>query len=65
MILALGTYYPGLRVNSLDLSPNYSGSLMALTNGVAAIAGIIVPTFIGMMTPDVCYKLIFILQIVS
>lgn len=29
----LGAYFPGLKVNPLDLSPNYAGSLMALTNG--------------------------------
>lgn len=29
----LGSYFPGLKVNPLDLSPNYAGSLMALTNG--------------------------------
>lgn len=29
----LGSYFPGLKVNALDLSPNYSGSVMALTNG--------------------------------
>lgn len=35
-----GNFYPGLKVNSLDLSPNYAGSLMALTNGLGASAGI-------------------------
>lgn len=55
-ILALGmmgTYFSGFRVNALDLSPNYSGSLMALTNGAGALTGIIAPVFVGMMTPDV------------
>lgn len=49
----LGNYYPGLRVNLLDLSPNYAGTIMALSNGVGAIAGVVAPTFVGMMTPDV------------
>lgn len=51
----MGNYYPGLRVNLLDLSPNYCGSIMALSNGIAAIAGVVAPTFVGMMTPDVSF----------
>lgn len=49
----IGTYYPSMKVNSLDLSPNYAGSLMALTNGLGAITGIAAPTFVGLMTPNV------------
>lgn len=49
---SMGTYYPGMKVNTLDLSPNYSGSLMALTNGAAALTGIVAPVFVGMMTPN-------------
>jgi MFS transporter, ACS family, solute carrier family 17 (sodium-dependent inorganic phosphate cotransporter), other len=42
--LAMGTmggFYPGMKVNALDLSPNYAGSLMALTNGIGATTGFI------------------------
>lgn len=49
----IGTYYASMKVNSLDLSTNYAGSLMALTNGVGALTGIAAPTFVGFMTPDV------------
>lgn len=28
----LGNFYPGLKVNALDLSPNYAGSLMGMNN---------------------------------
>lgn len=31
----------GMKVNPLDLSPNYAGSLMATTNGIGAITGIL------------------------
>lgn len=48
-----GNYYPGMRVNALDLSPNYAGTIIAISNGAAALSGIAVPTFIGYMTPDV------------
>lgn len=52
----MGNFYPGLKVNSLDLSPNYAGSLMALTNGAGALAGVAAPVFVGMMTPNVSIK---------
>lgn len=49
----MGTFYPGMKVNPLDLSPNYAGTLMALTNGIGAITGIVAPTLVGVMTPNV------------
>lgn len=30
----MGTFYSGLKVNNLDLAPNYAGVIMAITNGV-------------------------------
>lgn len=48
----MGTFYPGMKVNPLDLSPNYAGSLMAVTNGIGAITGIIAPYVVGIMTPN-------------
>lgn len=50
----MGTFYPGMKVNPLDLSPNYAGSLMAVTNGIGALAGVASPSFVGFMAPDVC-----------
>lgn len=49
----MGTYYPGMKVNTLDLSPNYAGTLMAITNGVAAATGIVGPYIVGVLTPNV------------
>lgn len=49
----MGTFYPGMKVNPLDLSPNYAGSLMAVTNGIGALTGVAAPTFVGWMTPNV------------
>lgn len=48
----MGTFYPGMKVNPLDLSPNYAGTLMAVTNGIGAITGIIGPTLVGFMTTN-------------
>ncbi|XP_046627274.1 putative inorganic phosphate cotransporter isoform X1 [Neodiprion virginianus] len=48
----MGTFYPGMRVNSLDLSPNYSGTVMAIVNGIGALSGIITPYIVGVLTPN-------------
>lgn len=50
---SMGTFYPGLKVNAIDLSPNYSGSLMGITNGLGAITGMVGPIMVGVMTPNV------------
>lgn len=51
----MGTFYPGMKVNPLDLSPNYAGSLMALTNGIGAMTGVAAPWMVGYMTPNVSF----------
>ncbi|KAL6261910.1 hypothetical protein P5V15_006993 [Pogonomyrmex californicus] len=48
----MGTFYPGMKVNGLDLSPNYSGTLMALVNGIGAFTGIITPYIVGELAPE-------------
>lgn len=48
----MGFFYPSLKVNALDLSPNYAGTLMAIVNGIGAISGIITPALIGYLTPN-------------
>jgi ACS family sodium-dependent inorganic phosphate cotransporter len=48
----MGTFYCGMKVNALDLSPNFAGTLMAITNGIGAIAGIITPYLTGALTGD-------------
>lgn len=48
----MGFFYPSLKVNALDLSPNYAGTLMAIVNGIGAISGIITPALIGVLTPN-------------
>lgn len=49
----MGTFYCGMKVNALDLSPNFAGTLMAITNGIGAITGIITPYLTGALTEDV------------
>lgn len=49
----MGTFYCGMKVNALDLAPNFAGTLMAIVNGIGAITGVIVPYLIGSLTPNV------------
>lgn len=49
----MGTYYCGMKVNALDLSPNYAGTVMAIVNGIGAFTGIITPYLVGALTGDV------------
>lgn len=40
-----------MKVNGLDLSPNYSGTLMAMVNGIGATTGIVTPYIVAVLTP--------------
>uniref|UniRef100_A0A182MUR7 Major facilitator superfamily (MFS) profile domain-containing protein n=1 Tax=Anopheles culicifacies TaxID=139723 RepID=A0A182MUR7_9DIPT len=48
----LGGFYPGVKVNTNDLSPNFAGVLMGMVNGIGAITGIITPYLAGLLTPN-------------
>ncbi|KAL5279702.1 hypothetical protein ACFFRR_003980 [Megaselia abdita] len=49
----MGAFYAGMKLNPLDLSPNYSATLMAITNGIGSITGIVTPYLVGALTPNV------------
>ncbi|XP_011506275.1 PREDICTED: putative inorganic phosphate cotransporter [Ceratosolen solmsi marchali] len=51
-VTLMGSSLPGIKVNSLDLSPNYAGTIMALTNGIASFTGILTPYLVGVLTPN-------------
>ncbi|XP_048508610.1 putative inorganic phosphate cotransporter isoform X2 [Athalia rosae] len=48
----MGPFYPGMMVNAIDLSPNYSGTLMAIMNAFGALTGILAPYVVGVLTPN-------------
>lgn len=54
----MGTFYSGLKVNNLDLAPNYAGVIMAFTNGIGGLSGIFSPYIVGVLTPNVSVKTI-------
>ncbi|KAG4077083.1 hypothetical protein HA402_016070 [Bradysia odoriphaga] len=44
--------YLGYQVNHIDLAPNYAGTLMGITNGVANIFSIVAPLIVGFIVTD-------------
>lgn len=52
----MGFYYSSMRVNALDLAPNYAGTLMAIINGLGAISGMITPYLVGALIEDVSIR---------
>lgn len=48
----MGCSLSSIRVNLLDLSPNYAGWLMAFTNGAGVTTGIVTPYLVGLLTPN-------------
>ncbi|XP_030569764.1 putative inorganic phosphate cotransporter isoform X2 [Drosophila novamexicana] len=51
-LFTMGPYYAGQKLTPMDMSPSYSGTLMAIINGIGAVAGLISPPIIGAMTPN-------------
>lgn len=56
----MGFFYSSMKVNVMDLSPNYAGPAMAMVNGVGAVAGIVSPPLIGYLIPNVIYNVDFL-----
>ncbi|XP_075973406.1 putative inorganic phosphate cotransporter [Anticarsia gemmatalis] len=52
----MGAYYSGMKINPLDITPNYAGTTTAMVNGIAAISGIVSPYLIGLLTPESTLK---------
>ncbi|XP_067632690.1 putative inorganic phosphate cotransporter isoform X2 [Eurosta solidaginis] len=45
--------YLGFQVNHIDLSPNYAGTLMGITNGSANVMSALAPLAVGLVVTDV------------
>ncbi|KAK3931590.1 Putative inorganic phosphate cotransporter [Frankliniella fusca] len=48
----MGPFYSSLKVNALDISPNYSGLVMSIVNGLGAVSGIVSPSIVGLIITD-------------
>ena len=42
----------GMQVNHIDLSPNYAGTLMGITNFAANVVSIVAPLIVGVVVSD-------------
>ncbi|CAH0719420.1 unnamed protein product, partial [Brenthis ino] len=49
-------FYSSVKINAMDIAPNYAGTCSAFANGLAAVSGIITPYMIGLLTPDQTLK---------
>ncbi|XP_063386948.1 sialin [Cydia fagiglandana] len=49
-VTCVGGMFCGFLSNHIDIAPNFAGTLMAITNTVATIPGIVVPIFVGEIT---------------
>lgn len=47
--------YVGYLINHMDLSPNFAGTLMGLTNGVSNIMSLLGPLLVGFIVTDEVY----------
>lgn len=54
---SMGCFYCGMKVNVLDLTTHYAGTIMAIVNGIGAFSGILVPYLIAAMTENVSLNL--------
>ncbi|XP_046491031.1 putative inorganic phosphate cotransporter isoform X1 [Neodiprion pinetum] len=48
----MGPYNTGVLINSMDLSPNHSGTVMAIMLTTASLTGIAAPYLVGVLTPN-------------
>lgn len=49
---AMGPFYCSHKVNALDISPNFSGLVISIVNGLGAVSGIVSPDIVGLLIPD-------------
>ncbi|EDW03180.1 GH11095 [Drosophila grimshawi] len=51
-MFVMGPYYSGQKLTPLDMAPSYSGTIMAITNGLGSLAGMLSPPIVGLLTPN-------------
>ncbi|XP_064549131.1 putative inorganic phosphate cotransporter [Drosophila montana] len=51
-LFTMGPYYAGQKLTPMDMSPSFSGTIMAISNGLGSFAGLFSPYIVGVMTPN-------------
>lgn len=54
-VAVTGSGLAGFWVNHMDIAPRYSGTLMGISNGLAAVSGFIAPSVAAALTKDVSH----------
>lgn len=49
-VTSLAGMYCGFLANHIDIAPNFAGTLVAITNTIATIPGLVVPILVGKLT---------------
>ncbi|XP_050665773.1 sialin [Leptidea sinapis] len=49
-VTCIGGMFCGFLSNHIDIAPNFAGTLVAITNTIATVPGIVVPIFVGVLT---------------
>lgn len=49
----MGAFFPSIRVNAIDLTPNFAGTLISITNGLGSLTGFVAAYSAGVLTPNV------------
>ncbi|EDW76097.2 uncharacterized protein Dwil_GK15280 [Drosophila willistoni] len=63
-MLCMGPYYAGQKFTPMDMSPSYAGTIMAITNGSGALAGLAASPIVGALTPNAAlreWRVVFII----
>lgn len=53
-------FYSSVKINAMDIGPNYAGTCSAFANGLGAVSGIVTPYLVGLLTPDVSIPLFYL-----
>ncbi|KAF2903417.1 hypothetical protein ILUMI_02770 [Ignelater luminosus] len=51
-MILMGPWFPGPKVNNLDITLHFTGIVMALSNGTGVLSGIITPYLVAVIAPD-------------
>lgn len=52
-LFTMGFWFPGMKINGIDLSPNFAGTIMAIQNGLGVFSGMASPAAVGFLAPNV------------
>ena len=64
-VTIFGSSYSGYIVNHMDIAPQYAGTLFGLTNCISAVSGFIAPYVAAVLTKNVRFVLVLLVDSLS